>query len=194
MIIIVNFKEYVKGNKVLKLTKICNREGAIAAVKTSDMRKIRSAIKPAMLLGQQVDNLRIIKKYAFGSLINHSDHPLNFSEIKKIIQQLRKNQLISIVCAKNSEQTEKIAKYKPDIIAIEPPELIGGDKAVSQVKPKEIISTIKVSRGIPVFCGAGIRTKQDVLLAGKLGVRGVLVSSAIINAQYPEKTLKRLII
>ncbi len=183
----------MKGKRAVELAKICEKFSAIAAVQTSDLKKASRAVQTP-ILAQQADDFESIKKYSVGSLVNHSDHPLTMMKIKKTIQQLRKNKLISIACAKNSKQAGQIAKYKPDIIAIEPPELIGGNKSVSKAKPKEIIDTIKKSRGIPVFCGAGIRTRQDVKIAQKLGVQGILISSGVVKAKEPRKALKELTI
>ncbi|MBD3303718.1 triose-phosphate isomerase, partial [Candidatus Woesearchaeota archaeon] len=81
---------------------------------------------------------------------------------------------------------------KPDFIAIEPKELIGGKISVSKARPELIRETVKAVK-TKVLCGAGINTRQDVKTALKLGAKGVLVASAVAKAKNPGKALKALI-
>ena len=60
-----------------------------------------------------------------GSLINHSEKRIPIKDIEKLIERFNELDLTSLVCAQSIEEVESIAKLKPDIIAIEPPELIG---------------------------------------------------------------------
>ena len=73
--------------------------------------------------------------------------------------------LKTIICASSDDVAESVAAFNPDFIAIEPPELIGGNISVSTAKPEVITNTVKkvnkISK-IPVLCGAGIKTKSDV--------------------------------
>ena len=91
----------------------------------------------------------------------------------------------------------KIAKFRPDFVAIEPPELIGKGKAVSKVKPKIISMAVKIVRNITrktkVLCGAGISSGEDVKKALELGSAGVLVSSAFVKAKNPKKILNEFL-
>jgi triosephosphate isomerase len=80
---------------------------------------------------------------------------------------------------------------KPDYIAVEPRELIGGKISVSQARPELISDTVKAVK-TKVLCGAGINTRQDVKKALKLGAKGVLVASAVAKSKNPGKVLKEL--
>ena len=60
-----------------------------------------------------------------GSLINHSEHPINHEIISDLIPRLRSLGLLSIVCAKNLSELRDFSSMSPDYVAIEPPELIG---------------------------------------------------------------------
>ena len=51
---------------------------------------------------------------------------------------------------------------------------------------------MKKAHGIPVLCGAGIRTKEDVQKALLLGVKGVMLASSVTEAKDPEKVLREL--
>ena len=121
-----------------------------------------------------------------GSLINHSEKRISINEIEKLIQRFRELDLTSLVCALSIDEVESIAKLKPDIIAIEPPELIGSGRAVSKVNPKIISDSVDtvnlIDKNIDVLCGAGIMTGEDVSIALELGSKGILIASGIIKS------------
>ena len=94
--------------------------------------------------------------------------------------------MVSVVCARSAAEVADIARFKPDYIAIEPPELIGSGKAVSKENPAIVTDSIesaaKVSQEVRVICGAGITDAADVRSALKLGAKGILVASGVIKA------------
>jgi triosephosphate isomerase len=97
---------------------------------------------------------------ATGTLINHSERPLKLSDIDTIIKLVREKNLVSWVCANNPNVSAAVAALKPDIIAIEPPELIGTGRPVSVSQPEVVTNTVRrvreVNPEIIVLCGAGI--------------------------------------
>ena len=85
---------------------------------------------------------------------------------------------------------------KPDFIAVEPPDLIGGDVSVSTAKPELISDSVKAVHAvasIPVITGAGIKNSADARKALELGTEGVFVASGIVKAQNPEKAIDELL-
>ena len=62
---------------------------------------------------------------AIGTLINHSEHQLKLADIDAIVQLCREKGLVSCVCANNPNACAAASALAPDIISIEPPELIG---------------------------------------------------------------------
>ncbi len=132
-----------------------------------------------------------------GSLVNHSEHKLQFEDVKTIVDRLHKNMLESMVCASDTTEAEKIAHLSPTYIAIEPPELIGTGKSVSKEKPGLIKNSVKsikdINDKITVLCGAGVSNKQDVEKALQLGSDGVLLASAFVNSTDPKKFLQELV-
>ena len=82
----------------------------------------------------------------------------------------------------------------PDITSMEPPELIGSGISVSKSKPEIVSDTVKlvqrVNPQMPILCGAGISTAEDVSKALELGTRGVLVASGIVKAKDPYSVLR----
>jgi triosephosphate isomerase len=101
--------------------------------------------------------------------------------------------LISVVCSNNAAVSEVAAILKPDMVAVEPPELIGTGIPVSKAKPEVVSGTVKlvrqVNRDVIILCGAGITQGEDVAAALRLGTEGVLVASGIVKAKDPYKVL-----
>jgi triosephosphate isomerase len=132
-----------------------------------------------------------------GSLINHSEKRIPHEDIKKCVELCKKYDLVSIVCAKDNEEVMKLAKFRPDFIAIEPPELIGGNISVSSARPdiiKKSVDEVKeIYPKIEVLCGAGVKTKTDVRKAIYLGAKGVLVASGVVKSDNIEKAMEELV-
>ncbi len=133
---------------------------------------------------------------AVGSLINHSERQIEMDKISERVDRLSEINLTSIVCAEDPETAEKVAEFSPDMVAVEPPELIGGDNSVSQTKPDVIEETVEkvkdVDPGIHVLCGAGVSTGEDVKIALELGAEGILIASAVVKADDPKKVMLNL--
>ncbi|MCQ2056494.1 MAG: triose-phosphate isomerase, partial [archaeon] len=133
---------------------------------------------------------------AYGTLINHSEHKFEDSAVCDCIRLSKANDLVTVTCAESSEKAADIATSSPNFIAIEPPELIGGDISVSIANPHIIQNTVRevkdVNNSISVLCGAGIKTRNDIIRALDLGADGVLISSGIIKSKDPRKVLQDL--
>lgn len=207
MIVIINFKAYKTstGKNAIKLAKKCMKFRNLAvAVQPSDIFAV--ALLKVPVLAQHVDAIEYGAKTgwilpescqemgAIGSLVNHSEHRIPLKQIKATIERLRELKMISVACAATPKEAMKIAKFKPDLIAIEPPELIGGDVSVSEAEPEVITRTTHKIKKIPILCGAGIHSKKDVRQAFMLGAKGILVAHAVTNAKNPAKALKELIL
>ena len=204
--IIINCKNYLEiaGEKIFQLSEI--------AQDISERYKIEIIIAPPQnslfylsqfiklpLICQHVDDEKIgpttgfiipelAKSYgASGSLINHSEHRMKQASIKNAIERLRKLNMFSIVCASTSREVGELSRFNPDMIAIEPPELIGTGKAVSKVNPSIITESVKeartYSKNIKVICGAGIVDKTDIQSAINLGSQGILLASGLIKSE-----------
>lgn len=130
---------------------------------------------------------------ASGTLINHSERNLQLKDIEKSVQHAQEAGLSSVVCAGTSRIAAAVAHIEPDMVAIEPPELIGSGRAVSKERPEIVADSVRkihaVNSKVKVLCGAGITTGEDVYAALKLGAQGVLVASGVVKAQKPEDVL-----
>jgi triosephosphate isomerase len=211
--IIVNFKTYSEatGKKAVELAKkaekISNETHVFVGV-TPQFTDIAATAKAVGIpvFAQHIDPIKpgsytghvlaesVKEAGAAGTLINHSERQLKLSDINEVIRITRENGLISVVCANNPNISVAVATLKPDIIAIEPPELIGTGIPVSKAKPEVVTETIKLVRkvnpAVTILCGAGISRGDDVAVALKLGTQGVLVASGIVKAKDQYRVLR----
>jgi len=207
-LIIVNFKTYLEatGQRALKLAKkaekVSREKGVSVAIapqcvdlaivtKEVDIPVFAQHIDP-IYAGSHTGHVLVdaVKEAgAVGTLVNHSERQLKVSDINRIIEITREKGLISVVCANNPNISMAVAALKPEIIAIEPPELIGTGIPVSKAKPEVVKGTIKLVREVnsevTVLCGAGITCGEDVAAALRLGAQGVLVASGVVKAKDP---------
>lgn len=136
------------------------------------------------------------KAGATGSLVNHSENQREMETIQKIVNRMDDTDLTSIVCAEDVETAGKVARFSPDMVAVEPPELIGSGRSVSQVKPDIIEETVEevhsVDQDVHVLCGAGVSIGEDVRIALELGAEGILIASAVVKADDPKEKMLEL--
>ncbi|MCT4591784.1 MAG: triose-phosphate isomerase [Candidatus Gracilibacteria bacterium] len=212
-LIITNFKatESSIGDNALKMAKI-HQEVAqeknvniIIAVQTADLKEVTKNTD-IPVYAQHIDGVsygshtgkfpaQFAKDLgAKGTILNHSENRFNdFEELKKAINEAKKVGLEVVCCAESVEEGEKISKEtKADLIAIEPPELIGGDISVSTAQPELIEESVSKIGTQKVLVGAGIKNTQDVKIALKLGAQGILVASGITKSQAPKSSLEDL--
>lgn len=206
--IVVNFKTYIEstGKRAVELAEKAekvNKETGVSvgiAPQFTDIRTIANTVR-IPVLAQHVDPIKpggytghvlveaIKEAGAIGTLINHSERRLKLSEIDEAVRMVRENDLVSVVCANNPTTSAAVAALEPDIIAIEPPELIGTGIPVSKAKPEVVTDTVKLVRKVnsrvTILCGAGITHGEDVAAALRLGTQGVLVASGIVKAKDP---------
>ncbi|GAB7089981.1 triose-phosphate isomerase [Halorubrum luteum] len=134
---------------------------------------------------------------ATGALINHSEKRLKLADIDGSVSAAERAGLETIVCANNPTQVGAAAALGPDAVAVEPPELIGGDVSVSTADPGIVEDAVAaadaVDPDVDVFCGAGVSTGADVDAAGELGATGILLASGVAKADDPEAALEDLV-
>jgi triosephosphate isomerase len=133
---------------------------------------------------------------AVGTLINHSEHRLKLADIDACITRVKKLDLDHIVCSNNIATSRAIAAFFPNFIAVEPPELIGGDISVTTADPGVVSGSVeavkKIEEKVNVLCGAGVKNGKDVAKAIELGAAGVLLASGVVKAKDKEGVLRDL--
>ena len=134
---------------------------------------------------------------AVGTLINHSEKRLKLADVDGAVAAAERAGLETVVCANNPEQVGAAAALGPDAVAVEPPELIGGDVSVSQADPDIVEDAVAaanaVDDSVDVLCGAGVSTGEDLDAAGDLGAEGVLLASGVAKADDPRAALSGLV-
>ena len=214
--IVVNFKGYAEaeGPRALTLAKTCQ--------KVSKESGVQIAVCPPMIglaliarsmdipvYSQNVDPLKPGSGTGFvtpsmlhstdvkGTLVNHSEHRQPLESVGTCIEMCKYLSLDVCACAESAEEAGKIAGFAPQMIAVEPPELIGGDVSVTTANPRIVSDTVdavhSVNPDVAVLCGAGVKTGEDVRAALDLGARGVLLASGVVKSRDPEAALRDLI-
>ncbi|MEM4723696.1 MAG: triose-phosphate isomerase [Candidatus Hadarchaeum sp.] len=205
-IVIVNFKTYPEatGENAVKLARLILEAGkdhgvsVAVAPQLADIYRVACRVK-IPVLAQHVDPVKpgrntgwitpesIKAAGAVGTLINHAEHKISIDQIASVVARANEIGLSTVACAADIEESRKIAKLGPEMIAVEPPELIGTGVPVSKAKPEVVTRSVgavkEANSKVKVVCGAGITTGDDVARALELGAEGVLLASGIVCAQ-----------
>jgi triosephosphate isomerase len=133
---------------------------------------------------------------AVGTLINHSEHRLKLADIDVCISRAKELNLDHIVCTNNVLTSKAAAALSPNFVAVEPPELIGGDISVTTADPEIVSGSVEsvreVNKHVRVLCGAGVKNGKDVAKSIELGADGVLLASGIVKAKDKESVIRDL--
>lgn len=210
--IIVNFKTYPNGtaDKALELAriheKVAQETGVHIAIAVQAVDLWRLAREVSIPVFAQHFDFSDQGKFtghvtphalkdsgAMGSLLNHSERRLSLDDIEESLDLARRLGLFTVVCADTPYTGKALSELDPDLICIEPPELIGGDVSVSRARPQVIIDAVAMIGKSRVLVGAGIKTKEDVRDAVRHGAHGVLLASGITKALDPEAVLRHLV-
>lgn len=210
--VIVNFKTYptASGEKALELAKIHakvakEKNVSIAvAVQAVDLRMIINEVDIPVLaqhfdFAEQGSYTGHVTPYslkaigAYGSILNHSERRLSLDDIEESLDLARRLGLFTVVCADSAYTGSAVSKLDPNLVAVEPPELIGGDISVCTANPQLISDSVAMIGKDKVLVGAGVKTKEDVQMAIHHGASGVLLASGITKALDPEKVLAELV-
>jgi len=210
--LLINFKTYLEstGKRAVDLSKKIEAVGESTGVKVGvapqfcDIEQVAANVA-IPVFAQHIDSVApgastghvvaesVKAAGADGTLINHSERPLQLFSIDKAVELAKQAGLTSVVCAGTARLAAAVALSEPDIVAIEPPELIGTGRAVSKENPEIVTESVKrirrVNSSVAILCGAGISTGDDVYAALKLGTNGILVASGVVKAPKPEEVI-----
>lgn len=129
-----------------------------------------------------------------GTLLNHSERRLRVDIIEEAIIRCKSLGIFTCICANNAPTAKALSVLRPEMLAIEPPELIGSGISVSKARPEVITNSVEmiksVNPDVHILCGAGITNGSDVSRAIELGSEGILVASGVVKAKDPEKVLR----
>lgn len=127
-----------------------------------------------------------------GSLLNHSERRISDTQIQTALDDMKRLGMLSVVCAESVEEAHRFIEMGANYVAIEPPELIGGEVSVSTARPELIREAVERIGSHNVLIGAGIKNGEDVRIAMELGAGGVLVASGVVCAERPADALREL--
>jgi len=207
-VIIVNFKAYenATGKRAFDLAKIhekvSKRTGVsfAIAVQPVDLRMVASLVH-IPVLAQHFDPVEfgaytghlslkaLMEAGASGSLLNHAEKKLSLDVIEKSVEMARSLNFLTVLCADTPYAGKALSEFDPDFVAVEPPELIGGNISVVSANPQIISDIVDMVGKRRVLVGAGIKTGEDVRRSLELGASGVLVASGVTKSMDPEAVL-----
>jgi len=208
--IVINLKNYKVGAQVSELVRTIELyySKAIVAVPITELKDISKNNNNSNLhiYAQHVDYQEpgrgtgflipesLINAGVSGSLLNHSEHRLKMSDIRKTIKRCNEVGLKLIICTSSLNETRQLVKLKPHAIAFEDNKLIATGKSITEYSEHALKKFVQILEGKDIIplCGAGITSGEDVAAALILGCKGVLVSSIVANNQNPEKFLKEI--
>ena len=214
-VIVLNVKTYIEatGDKALEIAmlmdKISKELGVsmAIAVQATDISLVAKKvtipvfaehidpIKPGSYTGWTLAEA-VKAAGAVGTLINHSEHRVILADLDTCIVRAKELGLDHIVCSNNVETSKAIAAFSPNFVAVEPPELIGGDISVTTADPDIVSNSVdavkSINNKVKVLCGAGVKNGKDVAKAVELGADGVLLASGVIKVKDKEKVIRDL--
>ena len=214
-VIVLNVKTYNEaiGQKAIDLAKametVSEETGVAMAISVMDTDINRCANQVSIpVFAQHIDPVKpgshtgwtlpeaIKEAGAVGTLINHSEHRLKLADIEWCLSRAKQLELDQIICTNNIETSMAVAALNPVFLAVEPPELIGGDISVTTADPGIVSGTVdavqKINDKVGVLCGAGVKNGKDVTKAIELGSQGVLLASGVVKASDPLSVLRDL--
>lgn len=214
-LIVVNFKAYEEsdGERGIALAKACEQVAeetgvAIVACPTPVMLGRIANEMTSPVWAQHVDAVNpggqtghvtaqsVRSAGAVGTIINHSERRMRLADIGSVVTTCKDLDLVTCVCTNTTDVSRAAAAFSPDYVAIEPPELIGGDISVTTADPGIVSTTVElveaIDPSVDVLCGAGVKNADDVKKAMELGARGVLLASGVVKSSDPKRTLTDL--
>ena len=212
-LIVVNFKTYTTAmaeaaEKLGKqMASVDTNARMVAVVSAFDLHAV-SSISGLEVWSQHLDPVSqgshtgwlepetAIARGAVGTVINHAEHKVSIEHVAKLMSMLPE-QFPICACAADVEEARALAELGPKFIAVEPPELIGGDISVTTADPTIVSDTVaavkNVNPNVRVLCGAGVKNGKDVATAIELGAEGVLLASGVTKASDAAAVLEDLV-
>lgn len=214
-LIVVNFKTYATamGQKAVELAQAMERASndhvrMVAVVSAFDLHAVKLAAPTLEVWSQHLDPVgqgsftgwlqpeNAIERGAVGTIINHAEHKVDIEHVQDLMQQLP-DAFPICACAADVDEAHRLAELGPTFIAVEPPELIGGDISVTTADPAIVSDTVaavqNINSNVRVLCGAGVKDGNDVRTAVELGAHGVLLASGVTKASDVDAVLADLV-
>ena len=214
-VIVLNVKTYGQaiGKDVIQIAKLMEEVGKktdvsmAIAVQATDIYRVKNEVS-IPVWAEHIDPITpgshtgwmlpeaVKEAGAVGTLINHSEHRLTLANIDACLTRAEETGLDNIICTNNVATSKAAAALNPQFVAVEPPELIGGDISVTAADPDIVRNSVEavkaVNDSVKVLCGAGVKNGNDVSKALELGSAGVLLASGIVKANNKKEVIQDL--
>ncbi len=212
--VVVNFKTYQTAHGAsaeelaLAMSGIETDARMIAAVSALDLAAVVAAAPDLEVWCQHLDPVGFgsntgwlhpdtaVERGATGTLINHAEHKVSIEHVAMLLDQVPEDFEVC-ACAADIDEAQALAALGPTYVAVEPPELIGGDISVTSADPGIVSGTVaavrEVTDEVGILCGAGVKSGADVATAMELGTTGVLLASGVTKADDPGAALDDLV-
>ena len=213
-LIVVNFKTYQEAHGVaaeelaMIMQDIETDARMIAVVSAFDLSSVVSAAPNLEVWTQHLDPINFgsntgwlhpetaICRGAKGTLINHAEHKVSIEHIAMLLDSVPEDFTVC-ACAADIDEARALSALEPNYVAVEPPELIGGEISVTTADPDIVSGTAaairEISEDVGILCGAGVKNGEDVSIAINLGTSGVLLASGVTKVDDPRMSLNDLI-
>ena len=213
-LIVVNFKTYQEAHGVaaeelaMIMQDIETDARMIAVVSAFDLSSVVSAAPNLEVWTQHLDPINFgsntgwlhpetaICRGAKGTLINHAEHKVSIEHIAMLLDSVPEDFTVC-ACAADIDEARALSALEPNYVAVEPPELIGGEISVTTANPDIVSGTAaairEISEEVGILCGAGVKNGEDVATAINLGTSGVLLASGVTKVDDPRMSLNDLI-
>lgn len=213
-LVVVNFKTYqtAHGASAEELARamsgIETDARLVAAVSAIDLSAVVAATPELEVWTQHLDPIQsgsntgwlhpdtAVERGATGTLINHAEHKVSIEHVAMLLDQVPEDFCVC-ACAADIDEAQALAALGPTYVAVEPPELIGGDVSVTSADPGIVSGTVaavrEVTDEVGILCGAGVKSGEDVATAMELGTIGVLLASGVTKADDPGAALDDLV-
>jgi len=211
-IFVINPKNEMHGDHLLDLALIADSSAAnydvqvILTCSPCDLYRISVATRHLFVFGQHIDPIvsgsttgKILPEAlqaagAVGTMINHPETQMIFSDVQKSIVRAHACDLISLVFAQTLEQAVAVAWMKADMVMVEEPQFIASNTILDSSYIRQVTEAVlKVKSDMLVLQGAGIRSGMDVQQVIANGVQGTGSSSGIFKAENPQRMIVEMI-
>lgn len=206
-------KAYLYGEDALALALEAEQASKLTGVSViytpqlTDLRLIAGSTQELYLCAQHMDPLRPGKGQgsilpealkaagARCAMLNHAERPMSLGALCQAVTRAREAGLMSVVCADSCAEATMLAELSPNILVVEPTELIGTGITSDEALVRASTEAVKaVNPNIQVLQGAGISSPEDVYRTIYAGADATGSSSAVCKAADPGKMLREMLI
>ena len=205
-------KNYLYGEQIIELAMTADaaaEEYDIRVIFTTpyaDIRSVAQRTKHLYVFAPHMDAIPIGRGLAdvlpesvkaagaVGVMLNHSERPLSASVLCATIERARQLGMMTIACADTIRESKAVAQMGPDMMVVEPVELIGTGEACGMEYVKASIDAVRsIDSDIGILVGGGVANGEDVYNIIMAGADATGSSSGIAKAADPGAVAREML-